>query len=145
MRREIAGGFNMDLLHRASSDGIGQLLAATSFFSSRYVQFTVLAVVMIIVFTYAYRVWEEVHDVEDPDSPSDLLDSFEQAHAEGELDAQELNRLRKLLLDGQGIEGERAVASDPPRAPSLATRDPSAKEDAEPVDTSEDHPHDPPT
>jgi hypothetical protein len=85
------------------------LMAAISFSASYYVGLALLSIIMIVLAVHAYRVWEEIHDVEDPDSPAELLDSFEQAHSDGELNAQELDRLRKLLLDGQGTAGVGSV------------------------------------
>ena len=41
--------------------------------------------------------WEEIHDVEEPDSPDDLLETFEEAHAAGELDDEEFARVRRRL------------------------------------------------
>ena len=45
----------------------------------------------------AYRMWEELQDVAEPDSPADLLETFEVAHAAGELDDQEIERVRRRL------------------------------------------------
>lgn len=73
-----------------------------------YIGLTILIVIMIGVLVAAYRTWEEINDVEEPDSPADLLESFEHAHQEGELDAQELERVRRLLSAGDGGDGERS-------------------------------------
>jgi hypothetical protein len=94
--------------------------------TSYYIGLAVLVAIIIIVLVAAYRTWEEIHDVEEPDSPADLLESFEQAHHEGELDEQELDRVRSLLSTGQegaGIQGEAScrrgpvVAGDGPANP----------------------------
>ncbi len=106
----------MAFLQRSAWHGIEGLLAAIPFVSSNHAKLIIMGIVMIVVFGSAYRVWQEIHDVEDPDSPGELLDSFEQAHAEGELDAQELARLRKLLLEGQSAGGDRRVAPASPWA-----------------------------
>ena len=80
----------------------------------------------VFVLIAAYRTWEEISDVEEPDSPADLLESFEQAHQEGELDQQELDRVRTLLStghEGAGAQGDasrrrgKIVASDGPADP----------------------------
>jgi hypothetical protein len=84
-----------------------------------YIGLAVLVVIMIGVLIAAYRAWEEIHDVEDPDSPADLLESFEQAHAEGDLDEQELARVRRLLSDADGANGGPAVEGRP-RPPAAA-------------------------
>jgi len=62
-----------------------------------YIGLALLAVLLVVALVKAYRVWEELHDVEEPDSPVDLLASFEQAHAAGELDDEELERVRERL------------------------------------------------
>jgi hypothetical protein len=70
--------------------------------TSYYIGLAVLIAIMIGVLIAAYRTWEEINDVEEPDSPSDLLESFEQAHEDGEIDEQELDRVRRLLSTGGG-------------------------------------------
>jgi hypothetical protein len=66
---------------------------------SYYVGLAFLSVAAILLSIHAYRVWQEISEVEEPDSPIDLLESFEQAHAEGELDDQELDRVRQRLQE----------------------------------------------
>jgi hypothetical protein len=75
-----------------------------------YIGLAVLVAIMIAVLIAAYRTWWEINDIEEPDSPAELLESFEQAHAEGELDAQELDRVRRLL--SAGGEGDRRPDSE---------------------------------
>ncbi len=70
----------------------------------------VVAVTMLAIAVF-YREWREMQDVEEPDQPQDLLDSFVQAHAQGELDAGELERVRRLLSDD--LKG-REASSPPP-------------------------------
>lgn len=72
---------------------IAVILGGTAY----YVGVVLLSILAIMLLIHAYRVWQEIHEVEEPDSPADLLESFEQAHAEGELDDQELERVRRLL------------------------------------------------
>jgi hypothetical protein len=62
-----------------------------------YAGLAILVVLMLIAFLKAYRMWEEIHDVEEPDSPTDLLEAFEEAHAAGELDDEEFERVRRRL------------------------------------------------
>ncbi len=66
-----------------------------------YVGLALLIVMIVIAAVKAYRVWEEVHDVEEPDSPADLLEAFEEARAAGEIDDAELERVRERLGYGQ--------------------------------------------
>ena len=71
---------------------------------TRYIPLGLLTVLLLASLLKAVRVWEEIHDVEEPDSPSDLLTSFIQAHAAGELDDAELR------------ESARGWAESPPTA-----------------------------
>jgi hypothetical protein len=91
-----------------------------------YIGLAVLVAILIVVLIAAYRTWEEIRDVEDPDSPADLLESFQQAHQQGELDEYELDRVRRLLSasqDGAGMQGDassrrgQVVAGDGPENP----------------------------
>ena len=85
-----------------------------------YVGLAVVVVILIWSLIVAYRHWEEMNDVEEPDSPADLLESFRQAHAEGELDDQELDRVRRLLLTGEGGAADLSAgtASKGPESPT---------------------------
>jgi hypothetical protein len=131
----------MGFLHRSASHGIAGLLAAIPSVSSNCVKLIIMGIVMIVVFGSAYRVWQEIHDVEDPDSPGELLDSFEQAHAEGELDVQELARLRKLLLEDQPAGGDRRVApASPGSAPGRLNTSPMIAK-TRPIDSDEVGPY----
>lgn len=57
--------------------------------SGYYVGLAILLVLMVLASVQAYKMWEEIHDVEEPDSPAELLEAFEEAHALGELDDEE--------------------------------------------------------
>lgn len=71
----------------------------------------VVGVTMFAIVVF-YREWQEMHDVEEPDEPRDLLDSFVQAHANGELDADELERVRRLLSEESGAKPGATTARD---------------------------------
>jgi uncharacterized membrane protein len=79
-----------------------------------YVGLALLVVLLVIAVVKAYRVWEEIHDVEEPDSPAELLESFEEAHAAGELNDEEYERVRRLLAS-PAPEGNAASAPAPAR------------------------------
>ena len=88
-----------------------------------YIGLALLAVLLVAALIKAYRIWEEIHDVEEPDSPSDLLASFEEAHAAGELDDEELERVRKRLARFASTGKHRtarppSVEATPPPGPS---------------------------
>ncbi len=77
-----------------------------------YIGLALLAVLLVVALIKAYRVWEEIHDVEEPDSPADLLAAFKQAHAAGELDDEELERVRERL-ERSSVIGEHPTARPP--------------------------------
>ncbi len=99
-----------------------------------YVGLAVIVIIVIGTLIAAYRTWVEIHDVEEPDSPADLLETFRQAHAQGAIDDQELDRVRMLLT---GDEGESAgdPAVNRPRGGSEApvARRPAPPDRADPV------------
>ncbi len=64
----------------------------------------ILVVLMVIALVKAFRMWEEIHEVEQPDSPIDLLEAFEDAHAAGQLDDKEFEQVRRRLM---GTESDR--------------------------------------
>jgi len=78
-----------------------------------YIGLALLAVLLVVAMVKAYRVWGEIHDVEEPDSPGDLLASFEQAHAAGELDDEEFERVQERLKHSPTF-GIRTSSSRPP-------------------------------
>jgi hypothetical protein len=59
-----------------------------------------LAVLLLLLLIKMYRERQDILDVEDPDSPEDLLRSFELAHRAGELDDDEFERVKQQLARG---------------------------------------------
>jgi hypothetical protein len=98
-----------------------------------YLGLAVIVAIVIGVLIAAYRTWEEIHDVEEPDSPADLLESFRQAHAEGEIDDQELERVRSLL--GAGVVGAagKPAANGPSESPAAGDRPSGSGEDPDSI------------
>jgi uncharacterized membrane protein len=80
--------------------------------SQYYVGLAILLVLVALASVQAYRMWEEIHDVEEPDSPDDLLETFEEAHALGELDDEEFARVRRRLASPSADEGKMPPATD---------------------------------
>ena len=72
----------------------------------------ILLVCMVLAVVQAYRMWEEMHDVEEPDSPAELLEAFEEAHASGELDDEEFARVRSRLAGPSADQGKISPATD---------------------------------
>ncbi len=72
-------------------------LPSTESLMTKYIPLGLLTVLLAVLLFKAVQVWGEIHDVEEPDSPGDLLVSFQQAHADGDLDDAEFARLREQL------------------------------------------------
>ncbi len=68
--------------------------------STYYAGLAVVAVVVVIAAIGFYRVWLEVREDEEPASPVEVLESFQRAHAAGEIDDQELERVTRVLAPG---------------------------------------------
>jgi hypothetical protein len=83
-----------------------------------------LVVVLLVGLYKGYREWQEIHDVEEPDSPEDLLRSFREAHALGELDDDEMRRVEERLSipSASGGPDNRARLSAAPRPSSVEPR-----------------------
>jgi hypothetical protein len=77
-----------------------------------YLGLAILVVLMVVALVKAYQMWEEIHDVPEPDSPTDLLASFEEAHAAGELDDLELERVKQRLVGPIAGQDEPSVPAD---------------------------------
>jgi hypothetical protein len=112
------------------SNSVGPLAAAAMTTGTwYYLGLALVVVIVVITLIYFFRTWEEINDVEEPDSPDDLLESFEKAHAEGELNDRELDRVRRLLAAGGGsgmaISSERRPADSarPTVGPSSPAED----------------------
>jgi hypothetical protein len=71
----------------------------------KYAPLVLFAVVLAVLLVKAVRVWQEIHDVEEPATPGELLASLEGAHAAGELDDAEIERVRQQLVGGQTNSG----------------------------------------
>jgi hypothetical protein len=95
-----------------------------------YVGLAVIVAIVLGVLIAAYRTWEEIHDVEEPDSPADLLETFRQAHAEGEIDDHELDRVRRLLTSAEGGAVGESAGNGPPQSAVASDQHPGPKEDA---------------
>jgi hypothetical protein len=94
-----------------------------------YVGLALVVAILVGALIGFYRTWMEIHEEEEPDSPEELLESFREAHAAGEIDDRELERVRGLLLPS---EGETAGIGTRSRRPSghATAGDTTAREDA---------------
>ena len=62
-----------------------------------YLGLAALVAAMIWAGVVAYSSWIEAHEELDPASPAELLDAFERARAQGELDEEEFARVRSRI------------------------------------------------
>lgn len=77
-----------------------------------HVGLAALIVALIVGVVWAYRSWEEAHEELAPATKDELMEAFRQARREGELDDQELARIRSRLetdptVGGSGRPGPR--------------------------------------
>jgi hypothetical protein len=61
-----------------------------------------ILVALVVALVVGWWYWREAHEEEASDSPEELLASFEEAHAAGEIDDEELQRLRDRLAPSSG-------------------------------------------
>jgi hypothetical protein len=97
------------MMSRAKSllDSVAPFAAfpTTESLTARYIPLALLVVLLAASLIKAVRVWGEIYDVEEPDTPSDLLASFQQAHAQGELDDAEFARVTEKLAGSSTAAG----------------------------------------
>ena len=65
--------------------------------TGRLVPLALFIVLLAVLLTKAVRVWQEIHEVEDPTTKGELLSALEEAHAAGELDDDEIAKVRQQL------------------------------------------------
>jgi hypothetical protein len=94
------------------------LLAAISPAAWYNIGLVVVLIAVVVAAVLAYRVWSEVNEDIAPASTDELLQSFEEARAAGELDDEEYARVRQRLEQG------------PP--PAAGPEEPSARQPFEP-------------
>jgi uncharacterized membrane protein len=116
---QIKGSHAMRILLEPWNEGLVGLFAARSApgfkisTSNYYLGLAILLALLFIALVQAYRMWVEIHDVEEPDSPTDLLETFEEAHAAGELDDEEFERVRRRLASPPSSEDKTTDATHP--------------------------------
>jgi len=101
-----------------------------------------LSVALVVGMVWSYRVWQETRgeDAEPDATPEDLLQQFREAHAAGELDDEEFQRVRTLLKNsvsvryGAGLLDSQLDASRPKkdrRQPAPDSSSPAPQEPSE--------------
>jgi hypothetical protein len=98
-----------------------------------YVGLAVVVVILVVALLSFYRTWMEIHEDEEPDSPQDLLESFREAHAAGQIDARELERVQTLLTAGAAT----TAGALPVTRPSAAMAEGKGPDSALPPDSSD--------
>src|SRR4051812_42997951 len=79
------------------------LLAAISPAAWYNIGLATILVVGTIVFVWAYRVWSEVNEKDDPATTEELMDALEEARAAGELNEEEYARVRERVRQ-EGVQ-----------------------------------------
>jgi hypothetical protein len=113
----------MDLSVMKWLDAVPRLVAAAPArdLQPSYIGLALLAGLLLLCLIKGYRVWQEIHDVEEPASPADLLKSFERAHFAGDMDNDEFKRVRARLTQTRDGEGASLADADPYQAPAPET------------------------
>jgi hypothetical protein len=93
----------------------------------KYLPLLLFMVVLAVLLVKAVRVWQEIHDVEEPATPGELLASLEEAHAAGELDDVEIARVRQQFANCQ-TDGTPAALAKPTTPNRLSVGAPPAEE-----------------
>ncbi len=62
-----------------------------------YLGAALLAVVVVFAILKARSVYEEIHEDIEPEHPQEILRTLEDAHHQGELDAEEFARVKSML------------------------------------------------
>lgn len=89
-----------------------------------YAGLAVVVVVVMIALVAFYRTWSEINEDEAPDTPADLLESFREAHAAGQIDDRELDRVQDLLIGGTSLAPSAKIRSRPGLIGEEAADDP---------------------
>ena len=82
--------------------------------ATTYLPLALLAVLLVFSLIKAVGLWKEIREVEEPVTSGDLLATFGQAHADGELDDDEFERVRKRLASCPSRDQSAAADSRPP-------------------------------
>jgi len=93
------------------SRGFGVLLGTISARAWYNIGLAVVLLVMALACYWAYQMWMEVNEEVDPATADELMASFDQARAAGELDDEEYAKVRKRI-EQTGAAGSRTGSSD---------------------------------
>jgi hypothetical protein len=62
-----------------------------------YIGLAALLIAGVVAFVWAFQVWSEVNEREEPATADELMQAFEEARAAGELDEEEYARVRERI------------------------------------------------
>jgi hypothetical protein len=97
-----------------------------------YIPLALFLVALLVGILKVRSLWEEIHEDEDPASERERLSELEEAHAAGELDEEELRRVRDLLSRSESshapepLRRRTPIQPDPP--PSAGSESSSSDE-----------------
>jgi uncharacterized membrane protein len=80
-----------------ASRGFSVLLGVLSDRAWYNIGLAVVLLVLALAFYWAYQMWKEVNEEVDPATTDELMASFDQARAAGELDDEEYAKIRKRI------------------------------------------------
>ncbi|WP_406694632.1 hypothetical protein V5E97_26580 [Singulisphaera sp. Ch08] len=115
-----------------------------NFFTTKppwYIPLALFLMAMLVGLLMAYRLWQEMHEDDDPASDHERLSELEEAHFAGELDADELRRVRELLSRSNSPSPPEPLRRRPPLQPESPPSTSTGGNDApDPGDSPEDFP-----
>jgi uncharacterized membrane protein len=95
--------------------GFSVLLAVISARAWYNIGLAVVLLSLAVAFYWAYQMWSEVNEEVDPATAEELMFSFDQARAAGELDDEEYAKVRKRI-EQTGSAGPRTDLPDSRKA-----------------------------
>jgi uncharacterized membrane protein len=97
------------------NEAFSMVLGAISARAWYNIGLAVVLLVLVLACYWAYQMWIEVNEEVDPATANELMASFDQARAAGELDEEEYAKVRKRIEE-TGSAGTRTGSSDKGKA-----------------------------
>lgn len=96
-----------------------------------YIALGLLLVALLVGLSKAYRLWQDMNDDDEPATDHERLSELEEAHFAGELDADELRRVRELLSRSNAGKIAEPPKRRPPVAPEAPPSTPASNDSSE--------------
>ncbi|AGA27960.1 hypothetical protein [Singulisphaera acidiphila] len=90
-----------------------------------YIPLALLLTALLVGLIKAYRLWQDMYEDDEPASDRERLSELEEAHFAGELDADELRRVRELLSRSNASKAPEPLRSRPSIQPEPSPLPPS--------------------